>query len=116
MADVHVVFPRDGGVAIHDDVKPVIKGHFVHWHVHSMNERVASVKIEFADNDATYFPVGSAFQSHFEKPLAKGPTIWGQVPKYKPNGRRRDKYTVTGLDSTGGVVARLDPIIIPDDP
>ena len=116
MAEIHIVFPQGGGAVVHDDPKPVIKGQYLFWHVHSRNTGVAAVRIQFEDTAATYFPVGGTLQSWFQQPLAKGPTIWGKVPPAPPDVRRRDKYTVTGFDASGATVAVIDPVIITEDP
>ena len=116
MAEIHVLFPKQGGVFIHNDEKPALQGEFIHWHIHSLNSRIEKVKIRFDNSGAGYFPVNGELTNSIEKPFRNGSTIWGQAPVYGKVMQRRDKYTVTALDRKGKSVAELDPEIIVDKP
>ena len=116
MAEIHVLFPEEGGIFVHNDEKPALQKEFIHWHIHSKNPGIERVKIEFDSSSARYFPVNGELTNSIVKPLTNGSTIWGQAPAYAKVAQRRDKYTVTALDRKGKSVAELDPEIIVCDP
>jgi hypothetical protein len=117
MAHIHVIFPKKGKPLISCETKPVLEGEFINWHIYSKNPKVKKVRIEFSSPEATYFSDGKDGKDgrRMEKSVEDGSPIWGRAPNYK-TARRRDKYTIFGLDGNNRVVCKDDPEIISNDP
>jgi hypothetical protein len=120
MAEIHVVFPRQGGVVIAGDPQAVIGGEFISWNIHSLNPAVRRVQIRFDRGDASFFVSDSSLEKSVAYTEGEGQgqaLIWGLAPRFV-NDRRDDKYTVEGLDEDGKPIegATLDPVIITDRP
>jgi len=117
MAEIHVIFPEQGGVAINSNCKSVLKGEYVNWHIYCQVPGIKKVRLRFDSAHATFFPTGGNGNPTREvtKDVEDGSTIWGRAPHYRSNFRR-DKYSIQGLGLNGEVIAELDPEIITHDP
>ena len=133
MADVHVIFPPQGGVLLTHERLPVMQKDTIFWHVHSGNKKVKSVRIKFDKGRSRFFPEikgkKTAKPNVMEKTItylsgtaAKGlqlagsASMWGTAPTFRKGARRFDKYSIYGLDKKGKVIEELDPEIITDRP
>ncbi len=138
MADIRVFFPEVGPPQVDLPLAAELKGRRVNWHVHSHNRAVKRVRIRFEayERPPTGFPrdffgdhgLNAVFNEYtkemgvFIPNVGASAVIWGEAPtmgeqNYRPY-ERRDKYTISGLDQNGNVLAgvELDPEIITDDP
>jgi len=132
MAEIQVIFRKTGQPIVHNDIKATLWDEHITWHIHNENEDIKKVKIEFEKGDARYFPMKEPQTKEIvcrntivkDLPEWKGgefeqtnANIWGVAPIYSSEERRRkDKYTVFGLDADGKEVCNLDPQIVNSDP
>lgn len=134
MADIQIIIPpvSPKGEAMLPIVNAyetaVRRGEYVTWRVCSLNESVFSIKIQFKDQTATYFP-GMMYESALETlqaqnyDSAKGTKtreafIHARAPRYASNKRSVDAYSIVCNDELGQEIVNLtlDPIIIVDEP
>jgi hypothetical protein len=121
MVEIHVIFPDKGGVAVSSLGTLAFKREMVNWVIHCQNTSITEVRIRFDSTTATFFRDSNkgapnvAPYNEFGEKFIDETIIWGRAPVAAP-GRVVNKYTISGLDSTGYVVAELDPTIITEDP
>ncbi len=119
MADIGVLFPRQGGIVIFRWRKPVMAHETIAWHVVSENPEVTQVRVRFVKAGDTFFPRGKKRLTAVTQPLdeaSSSTVIWGIAPA--PRSVRRAKYALDGLDRRGEAVVSVDPeiIIVPPGP
>jgi hypothetical protein len=117
MTQVHVFF-QNNGTTVRNDPEAVKAGEQIEWWFHSLRDDIKSVRIEFEDANARYFPTPNGIVNKMEKDLLKARFIWGSAPDVGNDRYRADKYSIFALDAKGQVIedASIDPTIITEHP
>jgi hypothetical protein len=119
MLKIKVSFPEKGNPTVASDLEAAIVGRPLVWDVTSFNTKVKTCRIQFADKSIDYFGLEENTDT-LDKPIKYGPDGTGsvQIEALAPaitsedQLRRRDKYTVFGLDGAGNTICENDPEII----
>jgi hypothetical protein len=118
MAEIHVFFPPTGAPIVRNDPEAVMAGEQIEWRFHSLRPAIKSIRIQFADPGARFFPTPGGVLNRLDKDLGKARFVWGTAPDVASGGARGDKYSILALDAKGAPIedACIDPTIITEKP
>jgi hypothetical protein len=115
--DIDVTYTPNG-IEVDNDPECVMQGSMVIWKLKKGGSKAAKARITF-EKGVSFFPGNSPPNEAVISFKNGSATLNGMAPIYFQGGDpqvRRDKYTVTYLDSAGSPIADLDPDIRTNGP